>query len=80
MPIQAEGHPARLVAQCNAFRLFGRHYSGIEDMDPAVGSINDPELLFVGGQANAMTRATVALDRALVEPMDFNAMKHLSGL
>src|SRR5262249_47630023 len=48
-------------------------------MDRAVGAIGDPQLLFIRCQSDAMARAAVALDRALLVTLDLDAVKLLAG-
>ena len=58
--------------------LLGRHHRGVEDVDPLVGGVDDPELLLVGRQADAVARAAVPLDRALLEALHLDPVERLA--
>src|SRR5262245_41088386 len=65
--VEAERHPAGLLAELDTDRLPGRHGRGVEDVDMAVGRIADPDFPLVGRQANAVARAAVPLDRSFLK-------------
>src|SRR5262249_50402002 len=73
--VQAEGHPAGLLAQLDAIGLPGRHDGGVEDVDVAVGAIDHPDLFLVGGEADAVAGAAVALRRPLLEVLHLHAVQ-----
>ena len=78
MPIDAEGDPSRLRAKLNAGYLCGRHLGVVEDMERAVVGISHPHLLFIGSQADAMTRASMAGSRSLGVSLHLHAAEHLA--
>jgi len=48
-------------------------------VQPLVRGVGDPDFLFVGRHAHAVTRAAVALRDASLEPRDLDAVKLLAG-
>src|SRR5262245_48884556 len=52
--VEAERHPAGLLADLYARGLLGRHDGGVEDVQVTVGSVTDPDFLFVGSKSDAM--------------------------
>src|SRR5205823_5561689 len=60
LAVEAEGDPAGLFADRDAFLLFRRLDGVIEDMKFLVKRIDDPDLFFVRSQSDAMARAAVA--------------------
>src|SRR6185295_13815606 len=76
--VEAEGHPTRLVAELDARDLPGRHRRRVEDVQAAVGAVREPDLLFVGREADAVARAAVALDRSFLVAGHLDAVQHLA--
>src|SRR5262249_37240201 len=71
-PVQAERHPAGLVAQRDAGALLRRHGRGVEDVEAAVVRVAEPELALVGRQSDAVARAAVTLRRPLLYAGDLH--------
>ena len=64
-----------LIADFNAvFRLFRRHYRGVEDMNETVGAVAKPDLFLVRGQADAVAGAPVPLHFTLFIAFDLYAI------
>ena len=78
--VDAERHPARLVAELDAGDLLRRQCGQVEEVQMLVRGVADPDFLLIGSQSDAVARAAVALDRALLEPGDLHAMQHLASL
>src|SRR5262249_28085485 len=77
--VQAERHPAGLVAQDDVCDLLRRHHGRVENVDPAVVGIGEPDLALVGRQTDAVARAAVALGRSLLEALHLDAVQLPSG-
>ena len=60
--------------------LLRRHHRRVEDVHLLVGAVGEPQLLFVGREADAVARAAVPLDRSLLEAGDLDPVQHLAGL
>src|SRR5438270_13396240 len=52
--VDAERNPAGKIAQLDRGPLFGWHYGGIEDVQAVVGSVGQPEFLFIVRQSDAV--------------------------
>jgi len=60
--VEAERHPAWLVAQRDALHLLGRVGRQVENVDLLIVRIAQPELLFVRREPDAMAGSAVTLN------------------
>ncbi len=58
--------------------LLGRHDGRVEDVQPTVGGVGEPELLLVGRQADAVAGAAVPLGRPLLEALHLDPIQLLA--
>src|SRR3954447_12278709 len=77
--VNAERYPARLLADLDRGDLLRRRHFVVEDMQPLIGGVANPDFLFVRRQTDAMARAAVALDHALFKPLNLHAPDDLAG-
>src|SRR5437867_11006342 len=89
LSVNAERDPAGLIAQRDAGDLFRglhrrvrsrrREEADIEDVQPAVVRVGQPQFLLVWRQSNAVTRTPVPFGRAFLEPLHFDTVQHFAG-
>ena len=74
--IEAKGNPARFVAKEYISDLLRRHNGGVEDVEPPIGSIGNPDFAFIGCHANPMTGAAMPFNGPDFEILYFDAVQH----
>src|SRR5439155_26517735 len=79
LAVEAESHPAGLIAEFDVGHLFRRNGRRVEDMQDLVEGIANPDFTFIGGQPDAVAGTTVSFDRPFREPRDLNTRQLLTG-
>ena len=78
--VEAEGDPAGLIAERDARDLLRRHHRRVEDVQPAVGAVRQPQLLLVRASAPMPWLGQPwRLTGPLAKPVHLDAVQHLAG-
>src|SRR3989442_4384790 len=76
--IDAEGNPSRLFAKVNAISLAWWHNRSIEDVQPAVSGVADPDFFLIRSETNAMAGTAMPLGPPRLVILDFHTIEHLA--
>jgi len=80
LAVSGHKHPTRKIGRFDVSNLFWRHDRIVEDVDIIIGSIREPDFLFVRRQGDAMTGAAMPLHGARLEALHRHFGEFFAGL